>query len=309
MGANIKNGNPAREQGRRRALIRGAAVTACVLLLLRGTALADAPAGSLTTWGCDDYDYGQCNVPAPNSGFIAVAAVWAHSLGLKSDGGIMGWGLNVYGQTNVPAESRDFMGVAAGSYHTLGLKSDGSIAAWGYNSQGQTNVPAPNGGFVAVAAGGRHSLGLKSDGSVVAWGWNVHGQANVPAENSGFVAVDAGTFHSLGLKSDGSIVAWGCGYSSDYGQCNVPTPNSDFIGIAAGSGHSLGIRGSKADYNGDGKIDATDYAVFWSVIDSEYGGGPSVQPSAQFWYLFDLDADSDVDLQDFALFANAFTGQ
>ena len=70
----------------------------------------------------------------------------------------------------MPAPNTGFVAVAAGEYHSLGLKADGSIVAWGSNDYGQCNVPAPNRDFVAVAAGYRHSLGLKSDGSIVAWG-------------------------------------------------------------------------------------------------------------------------------------------
>jgi hypothetical protein len=55
-------------------------------------------------------------------------------------------------------------------------------------------------------------------------------------------------------------------------------------------------------------IDTTDYAVLAGVIDPEDGGGPGVEPTVRFWYLFDMDSDRDVDLQDMALFANAFTG-
>jgi alpha-tubulin suppressor-like RCC1 family protein len=219
-----------------------------LLLLSHGISLAEPPAGSMVAWG-DNY-WGQMNVPAPNSAFVAVAA---------------------------------------GGLHSLGLRSDGTIVAWGCSSpfdHGQCNVPTPNSGFVAVAAGDLHSLAIKSDGSIVAWGDNDYGQTN--------------------LKSDGSIVAWGYNY---YRQTTVPAPNSDFVALAGGGYHSLGIRGSKADYDDDGNIDATDYAVLWSVIDSEDRGGPGVEPTVRFWYLFDMDSDRDVDLQDFALFANAFTGE
>jgi len=81
-------------------------------------------------------------------------------------GSIIAWGDNTYGQCNVPSPNSDFVAVAAGygygySGHSLGLKGDGSIVAWGYNDYGQCNVPSPNSDFVAVAAGYSHSLGVK----------------------------------------------------------------------------------------------------------------------------------------------------
>ena len=179
---------------------------------------------------------GQCNVPAPNAGFVAVAGGNSHSLGLKADGTIVAWGDNSYGQCNVPTPNAGFVAVAGGGYHSLGLKSGGIIAAWGYNQYGQCNVPAPNAGFVAVAGGASHSLGLKATGSIVAWGNPNNGQCSVPAPNANFVAVAAGEVHSLGLKSDGSIVTWG------YDLGNVPAPNADFVAIAGGEFHSLGLK-------------------------------------------------------------------
>ena len=184
-------------------------------------------------------DYGQCDVPSPNSGFTAVAGGMDHSLGLRNDSSISAWGWNSDGQCDVPSPNSDFMAVAGGWAHSLGLKSNGSIVAWGYNGYGLCDVPLPNSSFIAVAAGWAHSLGLKSNGSIVAWGRNNYSQCTVPSPNSAFIAVAAGAYHSLGLKSNGSIVAWG---SNDYGQCTVPSPNSGFTAVAAGVSHSLGLR-------------------------------------------------------------------
>jgi hypothetical protein len=55
-------------------------VVALGLLIVGGASGQDA--GSIVAWG-DNYN-GQCNVPAPNSGFVAVAAGYYHSLGLKA---------------------------------------------------------------------------------------------------------------------------------------------------------------------------------------------------------------------------------
>ena len=185
--------------------------------------------------------HGQCATPAPNVDFIAIAAGYRHSMGLKSDGTIVCWGDNASGQCSVPEPNTDFIAIDAGEFHSLGLKSDGTIVAWGVNSAGQCNVPAPNSGFLAVAGGLDHSLGLKSDGTIVAWGSNSFGQCSVPAPNSGFVAVAAGYYHSLGLRADGTILAWG---PNNNGECSVPAPNTDYVAIAAGAAHGLGQKPS-----------------------------------------------------------------
>ena len=53
---------------------------------------------------------------------MAVAAGQYHSLGVKADGSIVAWGDNGYGQCNVPAPNSGFVAVAGGYWHSLGLK-------------------------------------------------------------------------------------------------------------------------------------------------------------------------------------------
>ena len=45
-----------------------------------------------------------------------------HSLGLKADGSIVAWGLNDYGQCDVPAPNTDFVTIAGGYRISLGIK-------------------------------------------------------------------------------------------------------------------------------------------------------------------------------------------
>ncbi|NIM51884.1 MAG: hypothetical protein GTO22_22010, partial [Gemmatimonadales bacterium] len=52
------------------------------------------------------------------------AAGCEHSLGLKSDGSIVAWGWNDYGQCDVPSPNTGFVAVAGGGFHSLGLKAD-----------------------------------------------------------------------------------------------------------------------------------------------------------------------------------------
>jgi alpha-tubulin suppressor-like RCC1 family protein len=106
--------------------------------------------GSVVAWG---YNYaGQCNVPPPNSNFVAVAGGDMHSLGLKADGSIVAWG----SQSNIPAPNTGFVAIAAG-VNSLGLKADGSIVSWGP----EACLPTPNSGFVAISANFEHCLAIR----------------------------------------------------------------------------------------------------------------------------------------------------
>ena len=211
------------------------------------TAWASSPTGR--SWPGGTTSTGQCDVPAPNADFVAVAAGLVSQPGPEVRRDDRGLGVQRLWPVRRPCAERRLRGASPAGYrHSLGLKSDGTIVAWGYNDYGQCDVPAPNADFVAVAAGETHSLGLKSDGTIVAWGANSAGQCDVPAPNADFVAVAAGDGHSLdlqsdghslGLKSDGTIVAWG---ANSAGLCDVPDPNADFIAISAGWGHNLAIR-------------------------------------------------------------------
>jgi alpha-tubulin suppressor-like RCC1 family protein len=231
--------------------------------------LAGSPTALRASWPLDDG--GGSNVL-----FNAVAAAGHHSLGIKSDGTVVGWGANDYGQCDIPTPNQDFVAIASGGFmamaHDLGLKTDGRLVAWGDNRYGQCfgPSPTPNEGFVAVASSPGsegspgalgHNLGLRSDSTIVAWGMNTRGQCDVPSPNENFVAIAAGGLggdlaHSLALKSEGTIIAWGF---NPIGQCNVPAPNEDFVRIAAGAMHSVGLKSSGAvvawGYNEFGQCD------------------------------------------------------
>ncbi len=56
-----------------------------------------------------------------SAGFVSFAGGAWHSVGVKPDGSIAVWGRNNYGQCDVPAPNADFVAVASCSYHNLGL--------------------------------------------------------------------------------------------------------------------------------------------------------------------------------------------
>ena len=141
--------------------------------------------------------------------YLVIAAGNNHSLALKSDGTVVGWGENWDGKATPPAGLSDVVAITAGSNHSLALKSDGTVVGWGANWDGQATPPAGLSDVVAITAGSNHSLALKSDGTVVGWGANWGGQATPPAGLSDVVEIAANRHGSSALKADGSLVKWG----------------------------------------------------------------------------------------------------
>jgi alpha-tubulin suppressor-like RCC1 family protein/uncharacterized protein YkwD/thiol-disulfide isomerase/thioredoxin/plastocyanin/uncharacterized membrane protein YphA (DoxX/SURF4 family) len=133
---------------------------------------------------------------------VAIDAGYYHSLALKSDGSVWGWGYNYEGELGdgtkeyryTPVQMLgpggtgvlgDVTAISAGAYHSLALKSDGSVWATGHNYYGElgdgTNtyryspvqVIGPGGtgtlvNVVAIAAAGLHSLALQQPAMVPA---------------------------------------------------------------------------------------------------------------------------------------------
>ena len=109
--------------------------------------------------------------------------------------------------------------VAAGSYHSLALRQDGSVAGWGFGNVGQVGNRSTDSSLtpvniesvydtVAIAAGAFHSLALGANGRVTGWGWDYFGQVAgvgrfevqhpaVIAALDHTSAIGAGAYHSL----------------------------------------------------------------------------------------------------------------
>ncbi|HWI57763.1 MAG TPA: immunoglobulin domain-containing protein, partial [Bacillota bacterium] len=193
-------------------------------------------------------NFGQSQVPTNLTGVTAIAAGGYHSLALKSDGRVTGWGYNGFGQVSVSAAFSEVQAVAAGFSHSVALRSNGTVVAWGYSAYGQTIVPAVATNVAALSAGWYHNLALRSNGTVVAWGAGTSyqgylpnfGQSVVPTNLAGVAAVAAGGYHSLALRTNGTVVAWGWNAA---GQTNVPVGLTNVIAIAAGGSNSIALKG------------------------------------------------------------------
>ena len=168
-----------------------------------------------------------------------VAAGWAHTVLLKSDGTATACGGNLHGQCNIPvlATGVVFTHVAAGGDFTVLLKSDGTTVTFGEITEGHgttvtcgeitegiCDIPAlPDGvTYVQLACALSHIVLIRSDGNAVACGNNSSGCCNIPALIDGVAythVASIGSGHTVLLTSDGNAVA--CGMNLQ-GQCSIP---------------------------------------------------------------------------------------
>ncbi|HEX5399834.1 MAG TPA: hypothetical protein VFY06_12390, partial [Verrucomicrobiae bacterium] len=186
----------------------------------------------------------------PLTNVVAIAAAGYHSLALKADGTVVGWGDDNYGETtNIPPGVTNVVAIATGYAHSLALKADGTVIGWGDNYYHEATSPAGLTNAVAIAAGDSFSLAVKADGTVFGWGGNGVGQATgVPNNVSPFissgpvtiagqpltnvVAIAAGESYGLALKADSTVVGWG---QDGHGQSiTIPTGLTNVMAITAG---------------------------------------------------------------------------
>lgn len=202
----------------------------------------------------------------------AIASGSGHSLALREDGTVVGWGLAPSSTQRVIPETHGVVAMAAGQSVDVFLHADGTVTGWG-----EKWVGAPVGltEVVGIASGGGWILALKRDGSVVSWGGGyeslplrlrdvraiaaggsalaivgskrkvVQWNGNIvmtPPELTGVTAIAAGIWHNLAVK-DGRVIAWYDNQEGNlYGQCNVPAELIDAVTVAAGRYHSLALR-------------------------------------------------------------------
>jgi alpha-tubulin suppressor-like RCC1 family protein len=182
-----------------------------------------------------------------------------HTLVIKSDKSLLGWGESVNGQ--LPSSGiTNAISVSAGYNHSLIAKENGTVVAFGDNSYGQINVPDDLSNVINVSAGDNHSMALLAGGMVRAWGDNTYGQCSVPASllsglsgDHGAIAVEAGNRHSLALLGNGTVLGWGATEPS-----TVPSALDKVDSVAAGNNFSLALR-----TNGD--------VVSWGGTANSYG--------------------------------------
>jgi len=146
--------------------------------------------------------------------------------------------------------------MASGNSHSLAVKTNGTVVGWGNNTAGQSTPPIGLTNVIAVAAGDSQSLALKSDGSLWAWGQNDHGQVGDGTRSNKFAptrisaerdwqSIEAGAFNSFALKKDGTIWGWGLdpitGGNSDSSTAQQQIdPGTNWVGLSSGDYCLLG---------------------------------------------------------------------
>jgi alpha-tubulin suppressor-like RCC1 family protein len=187
------------------------------------------------------------------SNVVAIAAGGNHSLALRRDGTVIGWGSHV-----VPTGLSNIAAIATGYVYSMGVRRDGTVLSLGggdmagwraypdhregdYVSifEGTGNSKAieglSNAVLLAIAVdASAGNLALKRDGTVVGWG----AAADVPAGLSNVVAIAGGPRHNLALKKDGTVTMWG-GYRVN--QLAAPPGLRNVEAIAVGMNFFLAI--------------------------------------------------------------------
>lgn len=143
----------------------------------------------------------------PNiEGVKSIACGEHHTIMLRSDGTVLGWGDNKYGQlaidpnvphSFVPSEvfnNESLQKVYAGWSHSAASTSNGEIFIWGRNSYGQlgsnrdvTFKPEKIQNLKDVkdlSLGSEHNLAVTKDSKLYTWGWNEHGNCGTGDTNN-----------------------------------------------------------------------------------------------------------------------------
>lgn len=172
-----------------------------------------------------------------------------HSLALKKDGSLWGWGWNTtgqvgdntsnnikYGPSREALQSNDWCTISAGSCVSSAIKIDGSLWTWGsaaggtlgnnYNGGGisfctPTREFTSSNNWCAVSVGRCHVMAVKKDGSLWGWGQNTCGEIGdnsivikyVPTReitsSNNWCAVAAGGIVTHAIKTNGTLWSWG----------------------------------------------------------------------------------------------------
>lgn len=232
-----------------------------------------------------------------NNGFVKVRTADFHTLVLKNDGTLYGFGENNYGQlgdgtktTRIsPVQVKNIANVEdfdTSNSHSIAVTSDGTVWIWGLNDFGQlgidskkdTTIPTKIEGLndiVKVRAGNRISIALDKYGHIWTWGYNSKGVDDEAIDSDAIkpsivnellktkiVDIAAGDFHFLSLTDEGKIYSWG---ANDFGQLGDGTLYNSYtpVLIKSPSAVKSEVKFISANGNTSSCIDKNGNVYYW----------------------------------------------
>jgi alpha-tubulin suppressor-like RCC1 family protein len=226
-------------------------------------ALKTDPAGGGTLWAWGSNFYGQLGMGTVqydnwepwqvgnDLDWSQLTAGYSHSIALKTNGTLWGWGYNFLGELGPMPGGSDYIltptqigtdsdwdaviadGDASGG-HNLARKTNGTIWSWGQKNL--TKLPpacvGTDSDWSMLAAGADHKLVLKINptggGTLWSWGSNSYGQLgladNINRDNPAQIGItsdwffmSAGSYHSVAIKTNRTAWTWGYNEFSQLG--------------------------------------------------------------------------------------------
>jgi alpha-tubulin suppressor-like RCC1 family protein len=202
-----------------------------------------------------------------------------HTLSVKTDGTLWGWGLGTSGQIgNSAATSRSYpvqvgtltnwAKVSAGLSHSMAIKTDNTLWAWGGDGSGELGIRPiqptlidNNTNWSSASVAASHTISIKNDGTLWAWGNNATGQLGDGTTISRSSPVQVGTLsnwskiyasqsHCMAIKTDGTLWGWGTNPSGQLAQNDTIDRSSpvqigtdtNWLSVSAGINFSIALK-------------------------------------------------------------------
>ena len=202
--------------------------------------------------------------PSNLTGCTRIASGYRHTIALKSDGIVVGWGYSeppsggLEAAYLIPSNLGPCTQVAAGGNNSAALKASGIPAVWGRFQW----LPTTSATCKQIAVGTGTVAIIKSDGTVeVPMCDGSNGTDRVPGTLGPCTAIAVGDYHVLAIQQSGTVVAWGL---NSTGQCGTGTERM----------------GGSADWNTDSR-----YGAYW--VKTSLGPCTSISASSRpksEWY-------------------------
>jgi alpha-tubulin suppressor-like RCC1 family protein len=246
--------------------------------------------GTLWAWGTNSYGQIGNNTrytfyPSPvqigsGTDWSYVGAGRYHSLAVKTDGTLWGWGYNgqlQLGQSNNTDRSSpvqigtdtNWSSAYGGNTESYALKSDGTVYGWGQD-QSTGKLGMSRAYFSSIDGQWKQSSGalsftvaIKNDGTLWGWGQNniyqlgigTTGNRSSPVQvgtdtNWAYVSAAKGGQYCMAIKTDGTLWGWGNNGSGNIGDGTTTTrsipvqigTDTNWKSVSVYSSHTLALK-------------------------------------------------------------------